>query len=209
VKNWKIKVCGMRDPKNILDVASLNPDYMGFIFYEGSKRYVGPDFSIPSGFPKKIKRVGVFVNATIENVLDKVSQHELDFVQLHGDESVDMCRKLKNKVGVIKVFSVDESFDFNSPDQFKSCSDFFLFDTKGENYGGTGRTFNWNLLRKYDQQVPFFLSGGLSPENIHQLTQLENLKIHALDFNSQIESEPGIKDLDKLDSVLSILTPNY
>src|SRR5258706_997293 len=154
-KKLKLKVCGMRDPKNILDVASLNPDYMGFIFYDGSKRYVGSNFSIPEYFPKNIKRVGVFVNESIESILSKVLEHKLDYVQLHGDESVELCNLLKNKTGVIKVFRVDESFDFNSTSQFSACSDFFLFDTKGENYGGTGRIFNWNLLTNYDQQIPF------------------------------------------------------
>ena len=199
----------MRDPKNILEIASLSPDYMGFIFYEGSKRFVGSHFSIPENFPKNIKRVGVFVNDTFENILDKVAEHQLDFVQLHGDESVEMCSKLKNKTRVVKVFRVDESFDFDSIKQFNSCADFFLFDTKGENYGGSGQKFNWSLLKKYDQQIPFFLSGGLSIENIHQLSELKDLNLHALDFNSQIESEPGIKDLGKLNSVLSILNSNY
>lgn len=198
----------MRDSKNILEVASLNPDYMGFIFYEGSKRFVGSNFTIPKSLPEKVKRVGVFVNATIVNILDKVSQYKLDFVQLHGDEPVEMCKELRIKTGVIKVFRIDESFDFNSTSKFNSSVDFFLFDTKSENYGGTGQAFNWNLLKNYDQQIPFFLSGGLSIENIDQVSRLKDLNIHALDFNSQVESEPGIKDLDKLSSVFSILNSN-
>ena len=198
----------MRDSNNILEVAALSPDYMGFIFYEKSKRFVGSGFVIPERVPNHIKRVGVFVNENIVNILSKVAKHKLDFVQLHGEESVQMCKILKSRTKVIKVFRIDESFDFNSTTQFNSCADFFLFDTKGENYGGTGQTFDWNLLQKYDQQRPFFLSGGLSNENIHQLSELKDLNIHALDFNSGIESDPGMKDLDKLKSVLSILNQN-
>jgi len=195
----------MRDPKNILEVAALGPDYMGFIFYEKSKRYVSEGFFIPREFPHNIKRVGVFVNEKIENILSQVSKHQLDFVQLHGNESPDLCDELKQKTKVIKVFRVDDSFDFDSVKKFNSCSDFFMFDTKGENFGGTGKTFNWNLLKNYDQEIPFFLSGGLSTKNIQQVRELKNLNLYSLDFNSQVESEPGIKDVAVLNSVFSIL----
>jgi len=106
---------------------------------------------------------------------------------------------------VIKVFRVDDSFDFDSVKKFNSCSDFFMFDTKGENFGGTGKTFNWNLLKNYDQEIPFFLSGGLSTKNIQQVRELKNLNLYSLDFNSQVESAPGIKDMAVLNSVFSIL----
>ena len=201
----KFKICGMRDPINMLEVAALDPDFMGFIFYEGSKRYVGQKFSIPITFPQDVKRVGVFVNESVGNILSKVSEHQLDFVQLHGDESIDVCRELKEKIKVIKVFRVDESFDFNSTKEFNSHVDFFLFDTKGENYGGTGQAFNWNLLKKYDQQIPFFLSGGLSIENIQSVKELRDLNLYALDVNSQVELEPGMKDVKALNSIFSIL----
>jgi phosphoribosylanthranilate isomerase len=205
----KIKVCGMRDTKNILDVAALNPDYMGFIFYEKSKRFVGNSFSIPKAFPDNINKAGVFVNESVDNILSIVSKHKLDVVQLHGDESPEICERLHTKVKVIKVFRVDELFDFNSTKEFNSYADFFLFDTKGENYGGTGQAFNWDILAKYDQRIPFFLSGGLSVENISKVKVLKELNLYALDFNSQIELEPGIKHTSKLNSILSILNTNY
>ena len=195
----------MHDSKNILEVAALNPDYMGFIFYRNSKRYVGSNFSIPETLSEKIKRVGVFVDESIENILDEVSRHKLDFVQLHGNESVEMCEKLKDKTKVIKVFRVDELFDFNFTRQFNPCADFFLFDTKGETYGGTGRSFDWKLLRKYNQETPFFLSGGMSTDNIQSLKALDDLNIYGLDFNSRVESEPGIKNMNTLNSIFSIL----
>jgi phosphoribosylanthranilate isomerase len=195
----------MREPKNILDVAALSPDFMGFIFYEASKRFVGTNFSVPLNFPVHIKRVGVFVNERVENILINVSKHELDFVQLHGNESSVFCNALREKVKVIKVFRVDESFDFSSTKEFSSSADFFLFDTKGENYGGTGQTFDWNLLTKYDQQIPFFLSGGLSVDSIQRIKEFEGLNLYGLDFNSRVESEPGIKDINILNSINSNL----
>lgn len=195
----------MRDPKNILEVAALGPDYMGFIFYKESKRYVGKGFYVPKEFPRHIKRVGVFVNERVENILSKVSKHQLDFVQLHGDESADLCRELSQEIRVIKVFRVDDSFDFNSVGKFSSCSDFFMFDTKGENFGGTGKTFNWNLLENYDQKIPFFLSGGLSAGNIPEVREVKNLNLYSLDVNSQVESSPGVKDVAALNSIFSIL----
>lgn len=198
----------MRGPINMIEVAALGPDFMGFIFYKGSKRYVGQDFSIPKTFPKNVKRVGVFVNESVENILNKVSKHQLDFVQLHGDESVDVCKELKGKIKVIKVFRLDESFDFSCTKEFNSHADFFLFDTKGGNFGGTGKSFNWSLLKKYDQQVPFFLSGGLSKENIQSVKELRDLNLYALDVNSQVESSPGIKDVSTLNSIFAILNSN-
>lgn len=201
-----LKICGMRDAQNINDVAALNPDFMGFIFYEKSKRYVGKDFVIPTNFPSQIKRVGVFVNEATEVVLKKVEQHRLDFVQLHGGESVKECEQLKrNRVGIIKVFSVDNDFDFSTVDEFESCSDYFLFDTKSEGYGGSGKTFDWSMLENYSNHVPFFLSGGLSPENVSAALQVKSTALFALDVNSGVEISPGFKDVDKIRSIKTIL----
>jgi phosphoribosylanthranilate isomerase len=150
------------------------------------------------------------VNEKIDLILKQVSKYELDYVQLHGDETQDDCRELKeSKVGVIKVFSVDKEFDFNKTKPYQSHSDFFLFDTKTECYGGSGKVFNWDLLKEYDQQIPFFLSGGLSPENIEGVRKMKGMNLHAIDINSGVEITPGLKSIEKIKSIKSILNSNF
>lgn len=193
----KLKICGMRDADNISQVASLLPDYMGFIFYQRSPRYVGQNFELPKDFPSVIKRVGVFVNESIEEIKMQAYRLELDFIQLHGNETGEQCVKLKNTGHrIIKVFSVDESFDFKITKTYEAIADFFLFDTKGKYYGGNATVFNWDILHRYDQNKPFFLSGGLSPANIHQIVQLKDMNLHAVDINSGVEDSPGLKNSD-------------
>ena len=195
----KLKVCGMRDTKNILEVAALGIDYMGFIFYEKSPRYVGEGFEVPVGFPEGIKKVGVFVNESVEQMLEIGRRLKLDYFQLHGDESATVCLQVKEAgFGVIKVFSIGDAFDFGVTEQYAAIVDFFLFDTKGKYYGGNAQVFDWGQLNKYDQQVPFFLSGGLNPGNILGLSALKGMNIHALDVNSGVEVEPGLKDVKKV-----------
>lgn len=194
-----IKVCGMRDHRNIMDVASLDPQYLGFIFYGKSPRYVGDGFKLPSTLPSSINKVGVFVNEATDVIIRKVKTLEFDFIQLHGNETVEQCAALKAMgMKIIKAFSVDEEFDFLKIDAFKKHVDFFLFDTKGKLFGGNARTFDWTLLKKYDQEVPFFLSGGLSTTNIEQLGEVGNMNLHALDFNSGVEEAPGLKNIEKV-----------
>lgn len=195
----KLKICGMREAQNISEVASLSPDFMGFIFYKKSKRFVGDDFEIPSGFPKQIKRVGVFVNEETEVILNLAKRHGLDFAQLHGGESVSQCEQLKQKeIGVIKVFSIHSGFDFSEVKPFASCVDYFLFDTRTEGFGGSGKSFDWSVLDRYAMNVPFFLSGGLSLENIGIAMKLKNPGLYALDINSGVEVSPGLKDIKKI-----------
>ena len=197
--NVKLKVCGMRDAGNILQVASLHPDYMGFIFYPQSPRFIGKDFTLPKEFPNTIKRVGVFVNESTDRIKALVKNLDLDFVQLHGNESVEDCSDLKSSgVGVIKVFSVGSDFDFQITKPYQPVVDFFLFDTKGKLFGGNAKTFDWSILQNYDQKIPFFLSGGLSEDNISAIASLSKMNIHALDLNSGIEIEPGIKSIERL-----------
>ncbi|SEG37616.1 phosphoribosylanthranilate isomerase [Flavobacterium urumqiense] len=199
----KLKICGMKYPDNILEVGSLLPDYMGFIFWEKSARYFNG--SIPD-LPKSIKKVGVFVNATQEDILEKIAKYDLQAVQLHGQESVEFCLDLKQvlkddngkqiQIEIIKVFSVDDSFDFEVLKPFETVCDYFLFDTKGKLPGGNGTTFNWKVLEKYSSNKPFFLSGGIGLEEIDLTKEIltTNLPIHALDLNSKFEIEPGLKD---------------
>jgi phosphoribosylanthranilate isomerase len=199
--NLKLKICGMRDPANIAAVAALQPDYLGFIFYEKSPRYVGQDFNIPT-IPASIKRVGVFVNEKTETVLNRVKQHNLDFAQLHGNESPEQCQELKGKgVKIIKAFSVNSDFDFKSTSPYADSVNYFLFDTKGRYFGGNATAFDWTLLQQYDQQIPFFLSGGISPENVSGLMKIRNLNIHALDVNSGVETAPGLKDVNRINEL--------
>jgi phosphoribosylanthranilate isomerase len=193
----KLKICGMKYPDNILEVGSLLPDYMGFIFWEKSSRYF--DGVIPD-LPKSIKKVGVFVNETVEIILAKAEKYDLQAIQLHGQESLEFCLNLKNelnsKIEIIKVFSVDDDFDFDALKPFESVCDYFLFDTKGKLPGGNGTTFDWKVLEKYPSSKPFFLSGGIGLEEIDLTKEIltTNLPIHALDLNSKFESEPGLKD---------------
>lgn len=202
----KLKVCGMRNASNILEVASLGPDYLGFIFYKKSPRYVGEDFNIPNDFPATIKRVGVFVDEITETIKALWEKHDLTFIQLHGNESAGQCRSLKDTgLGVIKVFSVDDEFDFDRTVVYKSHVDYFLFDTKGKYHGGNAKTFNWEILKKYDQEIPFFLSGGISPENIAMIRSLEGMNIHAIDINSGVEISPAVKDAEAIEKVYTIL----
>lgn len=197
-----LKICGMRDPKNILDVASMHPEYMGFIFYNKSPRFVGSDFSIPVGFPKTIKKVGVFVNEKVEIVNAFSIKHKLDYVQLHGHESVTECAKLMQAgIGIIKVFSVDTDFDFKATVAFEDYVDYFLFDTKGKFYGGNAATFDWDLLKSYNQRIPFFLSGGLNEQNISEIKNLQEMNLHAIDVNSGVELSTGFKDVGQIKKI--------
>ncbi|HEY9005857.1 MAG TPA: phosphoribosylanthranilate isomerase [Ohtaekwangia sp.] len=199
----KLKVCGMRDEANIQAVAALQPNYMGFIFYDKSPRYIGEDFLIPDIFPRSIKRVGVFVNEAEEKMLDAVQRFKLDYLQLHGDESAELCQSLKNEnIGVIKVFSVGDGFDFAVTKPYKPVVDFFLFDTKGKYYGGNAKVFDWSILKNYDQEVPFFLSGGISAKNAEAIQSLTGMNIHALDVNSGVEDAPAIKSIPKLQALI-------
>ena len=195
----------MKDSDNIRQVSALNPGYMGFIFYEPSPRYVGLDFEISKDFPASIKRVGVFVNQSETSVKETVKKHKLDYVQLHGDEPLPYCSKLKEEgIHVIKVFRVDEDFDFKLTRQFETVADFFLFDTKGKFYGGNSKPFDWGLLSKYNQALPFFLSGGINPDNIESIKKL-SFNIFAIDVNSGAESASGIKDVNKISEIINQL----
>jgi phosphoribosylanthranilate isomerase len=196
----KIKICGMRELSNIEDVAKLRPDYMGFIFYPKSPRFVGHDFRLPS-LPG-IKKVGVFVNESPAGILETVEQFHLDYVQLHGNESVDECTTLKNEnVRVIKAFAVDYKFDFRTTIAYEPCCEFFLFDTKGEYFGGNAVAFDWTILNQYNQARPYFLSGGLNENNIMNIEELKSTSLYALDLNSGVEAKPALKDIRKIGDV--------
>ncbi|MCW3077363.1 MAG: phosphoribosylanthranilate isomerase [Bacteroidetes bacterium] len=200
-----IKICGIKNKCNLDEIASCSPDLLGFIFYKKSQRYMA-DNLIPSDLQNlPAKKIGVFVDSSFEEIEKITSEYKLDGIQFHGNESVALCKNfLKQNLILIKAFSIDDQFDFTKTKDYSFC-DYFLFDTKGENRGGNGKTFNWGILKKYDQKVPFFLSGGIGPENISETFQLEGLNLVGVDLNSRLEVSPGIKDINKVKNIISLI----
>jgi phosphoribosylanthranilate isomerase len=203
----KLKVCGMRQSENIQQLLELEPDFMGFIFFERSKRFApNLDKELLNSFPESVKKVGVFVNSPIDELKEKVKEYKLDYVQLHGDESAEYVGELfAIGVKVIKVFSVGEEFDFDQLKPYKGLVDFFLFDTKGKERGGNGVVFNWEVLNDYPYDVPYFLSGGIDLENINDMSSLK-VQPYAIDVNSKFELEPGLKDIERLRELKKLIS---
>ncbi|MGA0212817.1 MAG: phosphoribosylanthranilate isomerase [Flavobacteriaceae bacterium] len=194
----KIKICGLRDLENSRAVADLSPDYMGFIFWSKSSRFV--DTATPS-LPNSIKKTGVFVDETPSVISKQIENHKLNALQLHGNETPEICAVLKETgTEVIKAFSVGASFNFKNLEPYLPTCDFFLFDTKGPLPGGNGYRFNWSLLADYPFDKPFFLSGGIGLEYLPALKRIakEALPLYAIDVNSKFETAPGHKDLQTL-----------
>ena len=203
----------MGAPGNIKEIASLEPDFLGFIFYENSPRnfiYEIPEIS------ERIIKTGVFVNASESFIIEKIQKFNLGAVQLHGGEDAEYCQQLKltfeageiNPLPkIIKVFSIKDEFDFRALEEFEEIADYFLFDTKGENKGGNGYPFNWDILKNYPSTKPFFLSGGIANESLKEIKSLidflnENGKaglLYAIDVNSKFEISPGVKDIKMLE----------
>ncbi|GAB3520901.1 phosphoribosylanthranilate isomerase [Emticicia fontis] len=203
----KLKVCGMRDAENIKALVELKPDFIGFIFYDKSPRFVGNtlDAELLQSIPREIRKVGVFVNPTVDYILQNVKKYGLNYVQLHGNETPDFCKSLRTKgVNIIKAFRLDESFIFSQLNNYKPQVDFFLFDAKGDGYGGNGVPFDWSVLKKYDNQKPYFLAGGISLDNLDELASITP-KPYSLDVNSKFEVEPGVKDIDKIAELIAKL----
>lgn len=210
-----IKVCGMKEPGNIIKLAELKPDYMGFIFYPRSKRYAGkPDKNVLASLPASIKLTGVFVDQKQEEIIDKVLEYQLDVVQLHGTESPGYClllrdalnaRQPQKSVELIKAFGISPGFNFSDLDPYNDYIDYFLFDTKTVEHGGSGLSFDWKILDQYSGNKPWFLSGGLSPENINEISNFAFKNLYGLDLNSRFETEPGIKDIKSLRSAFQLI----
>ncbi|GAB2599298.1 phosphoribosylanthranilate isomerase [Spirosoma areae] len=206
----KIKVCGLRDAENLKEIAALNPDFVGFIFYDQSPRFVGEDLdeAAVKSLPRPIRKVGVFVNASPDLILRSVKKYDFQYVQLHGNETPEYCRSLRNRgINIIKAFRVDESFNFSMLNNFKAQCDFFLFDAKGDQPGGNGVTFDWSILNRYDNEKPFFISGGIGLDNLNQLEALKGMKLYGVDVNSQVETAPGVKDIAKVKELIARLRP--
>lgn len=196
-----VKVCGMRDACNIRDVEATGADWMGFICYERSPRYVS---DIPSYLPQQAKRVGVFVNAPLESIPRKVIQMKLDYVQLHGHESPEYCAVLQQQgIRIIKAFSLRTVADLQQTDAYQVYCDYFLFDTPCPEYGGSGKQFDWSLLAHYRGKTPFLLSGGLCPDSLDALSGFHHPQWAGIDLNSGFETAPALKDASLLRSFIS------
>lgn len=195
----KIKVCGMRNIFNLKELVSLSPDYIGFIFYNKSKRYIGEELDEKLDFiPAEIKKVGVFVNADKSYIQTTIKNYNLDMIQLHGDEPPELCADLSREIQVIKAFGVSKGFDFNSLKDYQSCCSYFLFDTKTDSYGGSGESYDWSLLDDYKLDTHFFLSGGIGELDIDKIKKYSHPFFYAIDLNSKFETEPGLKDIERL-----------
>ena len=201
----QVKVCGLTQVPQIQELITLNIDFLGFIFYEKSPRYVLNHLSLKEiSEIKHSGKVGVFVNESVEKIVEISEKSDLNFIQLHGDENEDFILKLREKLNpdikIIKVIRIGNQ----TPDELQQTINslpptinYLLFDTDSKAFGGTGKTFNWNILNQIEIPIPYFLSGGISLENIHQLKTI-NRQPTALDINSKFETEPGIKDLEKI-----------
>lgn len=185
---------------NLQSVANLQPDYMGFIFYDRSPRNF--EGIIPE-LPKNIKKTGVFVNELPEILISLAEEYQLDALQLHGDETVGYIKEIKRhlersrEVEIIKVFGIKDDFDFSLLKPYQDVVDYFLFDTKGKERGGNGVKFDWSVLKDYPHQKPFFLSGGIGVEDVKEVKKIQDsgLPVYAVDINSRFEKEPGLKNI--------------
>ncbi|WP_113639452.1 phosphoribosylanthranilate isomerase [Nubsella zeaxanthinifaciens] len=196
----KIKVCGMRQAANVAEVANLHPDYLGFIFYSESPRFISDvSAELIKYVPAEIKTTGVFVNEDLEVVKSLIKKHQLKAVQLHGSESVSYCEELNNyNVEVIKAFGIHEKFDFATLESYQPHVAYFLFDTQTAAHGGSGKVFDWRLLQNYHLKKPYFLSGGIDLAHTNEIKQINDERLYAVDVNSKFELEPGLKDVDRL-----------
>lgn len=227
-----IKVCGMRDADNIREVSDLGIDMMGFIFYPKSPRYVQmvsskagiiPDYSeerilrMKAGEKESAKdtvrtpaRVGVFVDDMPQNIVTRVYNYQLDYIQLHGNEPREMCENLRSTIDpdikpgikIIKAISVSTAEDIEKYKEYVGAVDLFLFDTKCKTVGGSGEQFDWQVLDRYDGEVPFLLSGGIGLEDAERIKGFHHPKCVGIDLNSKFEIEPGLKDVEKLRAFL-------
>lgn len=197
----KIKICGLKQSKNIQEVNLLHPDFMGFIFYPKSKRWVNMSEILGSfqNIHKDTKKVAVFVNESAESITSILTSYDFDAIQLHGEESPETVKVLKAKgYQMIKAFSIRTGFNFNLLHKYEELCDYFLFDTATPLYGGSGKKFNWDLLKEYHGSTPFLLSGGISINDADDIQKLKHPQLFGIDINSGFEIEPGLKDINLL-----------
>lgn len=189
-----IKVCGMRQAENIREAEALGIDWMGFIFWPQSSRYVAER---PTYLPTRCKRVGVFVDEQIEQVRHVAEDYALDIIQLHGNESPDYARTLAGRT-LIKAFNIATADDLSQTQPYEGLVDLFLFDTKGRTVGGNGEKFDWAVLSAYQGGTPFLLSGGIGPDDAERIRAFRHPRCIGIDLNSRFEVSPAFKDVDLL-----------
>ena len=203
-----VKVCGIADQEFLHRIDEIQINFIGFIFYQKSKRYIVD--KIPAdqilSIPKHIKKVGVFVNEEIENIIDISNNYHLDLIQFHGDEDVSFVNQLSKIIQIIKAFRIDKDFEFEKLTPYESVCTYFLFDTRDQLYGGTGKKFNWELLQKYKGNTPFLLSGGITPKDTQQIIEFKHPMFMGIDINSGFETKPGVKNINQIKIFLNHLT---
>lgn len=205
-----IKVCGMRHPVNICEVEALGIDWMGFIFWPHSSRYVSER---PEYLPQTVKRVGVFVNATCDDICQTAETFGLDVIQLHGTETPAFIQQLRNapathSLQMVKAINVSTTDDLRLTEAYGGLVDYFLFDTKAQCVGGNGTQFDWSILTAYDGQTPFLLSGGIGPDDASRLSHFRHPLWAGIDLNSRFETAPAQKDTKRLRTFLNQLSHN-
>ena len=204
-----VKVCGMREAENIRAVEALGVDWMGFIFWEHSSRCVSQR---PAYLPEKAKRVGVFVDAPLDVVCQRVEAFGLDVVQLHGSESPAFLHDLRSlcdaRLLIVKAFSIATRDDLLQTSFYEGLADYFLFDTKAQLVGGNGRKFDWNVLAHYDGSTPFLLSGGIGPDDAARLSAFSHPRLAGIDLNSRFEAAPALKNVELLKQFLYDIQQN-
>ncbi len=193
----------MRNEDNIRAVEALGIDWMGFVFYPPSKRFVD---QVPAYLPNNAKRVGVFVNESMETILEKAASFHLDIVQLHGDESPEFCKLLgKQDIQVMKAFGIADSFPCEKIAAFEGCCEYFLFDTQTSDYGGSGRQFNWDILQNYHGKTSFLLSGGIGPDDAQAILEFSHPMCIGIDINSKFELSPANKNIQSIEQFIKSL----
>jgi len=202
----KIKVCGLKESENINAVTALSPDYVGFIFYGPSLRFIN-DLPVAAlnDIPAEIYKTAVFVNESGDKIADLINKYKFNAIQLHGAESPEFCKLFRNNVQVIKAFGLSSDFDFDQLEPYADNIDLFLFDTKTDTHGGSGKTFDWAILSQYKLDIPFFLSGGIGPDNLAEIKKINHPQFYGIDLNSKFETAPGIKDINKLEKAFDII----
>jgi phosphoribosylanthranilate isomerase len=212
-KEMKLKVCGMRNTKNIAELIQVQPDFIGFIFHEKSSRNVTNEINVD--IPSYIQKVGVFVDVNEQFITSKINNYNLNAVQLHGLESPQFCEKIRNSplgrglrggLKVIKAFNIHPGFDFELLKQYETFCDYFLFDAFGEKAGGNGVVFNWDLLNYYTGKTPFLLSGGIDETMANQIKKIKHSQFAGIDINSRFEIEPSLKNIEKIKKFKTELT---
>jgi phosphoribosylanthranilate isomerase len=199
-----IKICGLRD--NFQEVLALNPDFAGLIFYEKSPRYAAE--SNIAALKQKyngVRKTGVFVNENYDKISEIIAEYNLDFVQLHGSETPEFCAKMREKVPVIKAFGISSKADLLAVQNYVQCVDYLLFDTKTKGYGGSGLKFDWEMLEDIVFEKQFFLSGGISLEDLEVVKKMKIRNLAGVDLNSRFEDAPGVKNIEKLQQAINIL----